>query len=104
LHHVIALAKVAQVIDRLTSSIDHEDLEVDGCETSLWEVEAALGVVTSRFFSARESRDERFASASGKTPSTDPHNRVSGGSNTMHFAGIRLACRPSLSYQRCLAA
>lgn len=29
------------------------DLEVDGCEASLLEAKAALGVVTSRFFSAR---------------------------------------------------
>ncbi|HWB14564.1 MAG TPA: hypothetical protein VG826_35395 [Pirellulales bacterium] len=35
LHRVFALAKVSQVVDRLTSSIDHEDLEVDGCEDFL---------------------------------------------------------------------
>ena len=29
---------------------DDVDLEVDGCEVSLVETEAALGVVTSRFF------------------------------------------------------
>jgi hypothetical protein len=52
LHRLIHLAKVTQVIDRLTSSIDHVDLEADGCEVSLWETKAALGVVTSRFFSA----------------------------------------------------
>lgn len=52
LHRFLCLAKVTQVIDRLTS-IDHADLEADGCEVSLWETKAALGVVTSRFFLAR---------------------------------------------------
>jgi hypothetical protein len=43
LHRSIALAKVTQVIDGLTSSIDHADLEVDGCEASLWESRSGAG-------------------------------------------------------------
>jgi len=45
----------------LSSLLDDDaDLEADGCEASSVEAEAALGVVTSRFFCARPS-DHRFA-------------------------------------------
>lgn len=53
LHRSLALAKVTQVIDGLTSSIDHVDLEADGCEASLWESQSGAGSRYLEVFFAR---------------------------------------------------
>jgi hypothetical protein len=72
LHHLFALAKVTQVVDRLTSSIDHEDLEVDGCEDFLVGSRSGAGSRYLEVFSCAEF----FARTNDS--SAVPHRRLTG--------------------------